>query len=85
MIGSLNSTATLVDEFHAPLGIESSRQSLQTTPWWEALRDPQQRSTAGKEVGPKAAEDAITVGALGLPVLVKVNKSGGKSGACTTE
>lgn len=81
VIGSLNSTAMLVDDFHGPLGIESSRQSLQTTPWRQALRDPEQRRTAGKEVVQKAAVGAVTVGGLGLTIFTAVNKGGGKSSA----
>lgn len=55
VVGALNSTALLVDEFHAPLGIESSREVLSSPSWREALRDPQQRKVAGIEIGQKAA------------------------------
>ena len=82
VIGSLNATAALVDEFHTPLGIESNRESLQTTSWREAIRDPKQRRTAGKEVGQKAMVGAVTVGAVGLSVFAAAsNKGGGKSSA----
>lgn len=82
VVGSLNAMAGLVDEFHAPLGIESTRESLQMTSWREAIRDPKQRRTAGKEVGQKAIVGAVTVGAVGLSVLATVNnKGGGKSSA----
>lgn len=54
VIDSLNSTAEIIDDFHAPLGIESTRDALSATPWRDAFRDPQQRRTAGKEVGQKA-------------------------------
>lgn len=82
VVGSLNATAALVDDFHSPLGIESARESLQTTSWREAIRDPKQRRTAGKEVGQKAIVGAVPVGAVGLSVLAAVNnKGGGKSSA----
>src|SRR5690606_31003634 len=35
VIGSLNLTATVVDDFHRPLGIESVRAPLSATPWRE--------------------------------------------------
>lgn len=54
VIDSLNATGAIVDDFHAPLGIESARSSLDAVPWREALGNPQQRRTAGKEAGQKA-------------------------------
>ena len=67
VIASLNSTAAIVDEFHAPLGIEPRRNALSATSWREALRDAQQLKKAGAEVGEKAAMvgGAATVLALG--------------------
>jgi hypothetical protein len=81
VIASLNSTASSVDDFHAPLGIESSRDVLSTTPWREAFTDPQQRITAGKEVGQKAVVGAVVVGGLGLSVFQLVSKNGSKPAA----
>lgn len=80
VVGSLNATSELLDEFHTPLGIESTRETSTTTPWRDALRVPQQRRTAGKEVGQKAAVTATAVGLLALSVGAVVTK-GGKSNA----
>ncbi|MDR5700725.1 hypothetical protein [Agromyces aerolatus] len=77
VIGALNSTAAAVDDFHAPLGIESSRETLGVTPWREALRDPQQRATAGKELSQKAL---IGAAAAGVAVAL-VSKPGSRPGA----
>ena len=74
VIDCLNSTAEIVDEFHTPLGIDLTRDALSATPWREAFRDPQQRRTAGKEVGKKAL--AVGVGAAGVAAaLVAKNAS----------
>ncbi len=69
MIDSLNSTAALVDDFHAPLGIESSRNTLSATPWGEALRDAQQLKKAGAEVAQKAAMVGGSAAVLALVAL----------------
>ncbi len=61
VVDSLNSTADLVDEFHAPLGIDSTREVLHATPWREALRDPEQLKTAGAEAGQKAVAAGTVV------------------------
>lgn len=67
IVDSLNSTAALLDEFHAPLGIEPNREVLSATPWREALRDPEQLKTAGVEAGQKVVVGgtmvAVAVGA----------------------
>lgn len=76
VVGSLNATSDLLNEFYAPLGIESTRAALTTTPWRDALRDPQQRRTAGKEVGQKVAVSAAAVGVLALTVGGAVAKGG---------
>lgn len=55
VIDSLNSTATQIDQFHAPLGIDGGREALPLLRWREALRDPQQLKTAGLEAAQKAA------------------------------
>lgn len=54
VINALNTTATIVDDFHAPLGINLERDELRSIRWAEALRDPQQLKKAGFEVGQKA-------------------------------
>lgn len=64
VIGSLNVTAENVDDFHASLGIESGRVPLDAIRWREAVRDPQQRRTAGKEAGQKALVAGGAVAAL---------------------
>ena len=64
VIDRLNSTAEIVDDFHTPLGIESSRVAVSSIPWREALRNPEQIKTAGKEVGKKGVVTAVGVGAL---------------------
>ncbi|GAA2183627.1 hypothetical protein GCM10009785_28000 [Brooklawnia cerclae] len=82
VIDSLNSTAAIVDDFYSPLGIESTRDVLTATPWREAFRDPQQRRTAGKEVGQKALVGAgFVVGAIGLTALAGAAKNGSNSSA----
>jgi hypothetical protein len=78
VIDSLNATAASIDDFHAPLGIESARTAVEVVPWRQALRDPQQLRTAGKEAGQKSAVGvgaAIAVAASGYAV---VTKSGSK-------
>lgn len=81
VIGSLNSTAAIVDEFHGPLGIESARDDLSATPWREALRDPQQRLAAGKEVG-QAALVGLGVAAVAVgPFVATALKNGTKPNA----
>lgn len=80
VIHSVNATASAVDGFHAPLSIEPVRTSIETIPWREALRNPQQLLTAGKEAGQKAAVGAgaaVAIAATGYGVLTK---NGSKSG-----
>jgi len=62
VINGLNSAAEILEEFHAPLGIESSRSALVPTPWREAIRDPKQQQTAAKELGVKVGLPAGTTG-----------------------
>jgi hypothetical protein len=76
VIDSLNFTAVIVDDFHAPLGIDSSRHALSATRWREALRDPQQLKKAGVEAGQKAAmvggaAAAVTLGTVGTKNIPK--------------
>lgn len=76
VIDCLNSTASIVNDFHTPLGIESTRDALSATPWREAFRDPQQRRTAAREVGQKALVVGVSAG--GVAVSAMVVKSGSK-------
>lgn len=62
IIARLNSTAEIVDDFHTPLGIESSRVAVSCISRREAFRDPEQIKTAGKEVGKKGAVAAFGIG-----------------------
>lgn len=80
VIDSLNSTAAVVDDFHGPLGIESTRDSLSVTPWREALKDPEQRSRAGKEAGRNALIGLAAAGAA-VPVVMSLLKNGSKPSA----
>lgn len=66
VIDSLGSTAAIVDDFHAPLGIASSREKLRATPWREALHDAQQLKKAGAEIGEKTAMVGGVVAGLAL-------------------
>lgn len=78
VIDSLNATAAIVDDFHAPLGIESDRSRLHPIQWREAVRDPQQRRTAGKEAGHKALVAGGTVAAVAASGYALVSKNGSK-------
>lgn len=79
VIGSLNSTATVVDDFHAPLGIGSTRSLLNAIPWRDALRDPEQRKTAAKELGQMTLIGVGTAGAIGVSIgLAAATKNGSK-------
>ena len=49
MVDSVNSTAAIVDEFYAPLGIEADRASMEATRWRDALHDAEQLRNAGAE------------------------------------
>ncbi|WP_146081470.1 hypothetical protein [Rathayibacter sp. AY2B5] len=69
VISSLNATAASLDDFHGPLGIESTRETLTAITRREAFRDPQQRVTAGKEISQKALIGAGAVGVLALSVV----------------
>jgi hypothetical protein len=81
VIDSLNSTAAVVDDFHSPLGIESGRAPLGAIPWREALKDPTQRRTAGKEAGQKALIGAAAVGGIAVSIAAVVAKNGSKPSA----
>ncbi|GAA2079926.1 hypothetical protein GCM10009821_20250 [Aeromicrobium halocynthiae] len=76
VIDSLNATAEIVDDFHAPLGIESVRRPLDAIPWREAVRDPRQRRTAGKEAGQKALVAGGTVATVAATGYAMVTKNG---------
>ena len=82
VVNSLNSTATVVDDFHRPLGIESNREFLSNTPWREALKDPAQRRTAGMEAAQKAVVGAAALGTVALSIAAAVvAKNGSKPSA----
>lgn len=78
VVGSLNSTAASIDEFHSPLGIVSTRIELASPSRREAFRDRQQRANAGKELGQKTLVGLGTAGALALTAVVGA-KGGSKS------
>ncbi len=79
VIDSLNATAEIINDFHAPLGIASDRPPLNAIPWREAARDPKQRRTAGKEAGQKALVAGGTVAAVAATGYAMVTKNGSKS------
>ncbi|MFC9608854.1 hypothetical protein ACFTTN_36240 [Streptomyces niveus] len=55
VVGSINHVGITIDDFYRPLGIESGRQSWETTRWWDAAREPTQLKNAAAEAGRKAA------------------------------
>lgn len=68
----LNATAALVADFHTPLGIETQREDVIAVSRREALSDPRQRRTAGREIGEKAVFVAASAGAVaGAAVMAK--------------
>lgn len=76
VVGSLNNVVIAVDEFHRPLGIESDRDPLEVTGWWDAARDRGQLKTAGAEAGRKSLKVIEGVGAtvvalVGAAILVE--------------
>jgi hypothetical protein len=78
IIGSLNATAMIVEEFHAPLGIEANRDALGAMSWVEALRDRQQVQKAGAEVGRTVAKagGAVAVVAVSAAATKRLPKQG---------
>ncbi len=80
VVDSFNSTAEIVSEFHAPLGIEDERGSMVPTRWMDALNDPGQLKTAGVEVGTKTVKGVVAVVAVALPFIVQ-SKFGGNRDA----
>jgi hypothetical protein len=76
VVESLNATGAIVDDFHAPLGIETSREELLQPRWRDAARDPQQLKKAGGEV----AKGAAFVGGAAATVVVGLAaKNGSRS------
>lgn len=76
VVDSLNATGSIVDDFHAPLGIETSREELPQPRWRDAARDPQQLKTAGGEV----AKGVAVVGGAAATIVVGIAaKNGSKS------
>lgn len=65
VIHSLDSAAAIIDDFHAPLGIASSREKLSITPWRQALHDARQLKKAAAELGEKTAIVAATLALVG--------------------
>lgn len=52
-VSALNSSAELIHELRAPLGIEGQHAALSLTTWRDAVRSPQQLKVAGSEVAKK--------------------------------
>lgn len=76
VVDSLNATGSIVDDFHAPLGIETSREELPQPRWRDAARDPQQLKKAGGEV----AKGAAVVGGAAATIVVGIAaKNGSRS------
>jgi hypothetical protein len=71
VVDSFNASAEIMDEFHAPLGIEAERGPMVPTPWMDALRDPQQLKNAGIEAGTNTLKTAVAVGGFVLAYVVK--------------
>lgn len=63
---AINDLSAMIDNFYAPLGIETDRNVLTLTPWQAALRDREQLKTAGKEAGQKALVAGTAVGTVAL-------------------
>ncbi|MCC3291268.1 hypothetical protein [Arthrobacter sp. zg-Y1110] len=64
VVGSINHVGIAVDDFHGPLGIESDRDSLKATRWWDAAREAEQWKTAGAEAGRKALGVGVAAGVV---------------------
>lgn len=64
--GSANGVGEAVAQLHAPLGIESGRQDVESPRWRDAVRDGKQLESAGKEAGPKLIVPALVVGGIVL-------------------
>lgn len=75
---SLDSTAAMVDDFHAPLGIAAIRVKRSGTPWREAFRDVQQLKNAGGEIGEKTAVVGGVAAGLALMAVGAKNLPQGK-------
>ena len=72
VVDSVNSTAAIVHDFHAPLGIEARRAPIEVTRWRNAIRDRGQLKNAGVEAGKKTAIAGITI--VGTVVALAVTK-----------
>ncbi|SOC51147.1 hypothetical protein [Ornithinimicrobium cerasi] len=70
VVDVLNATGALVADFHAALGIETQRETVTAITWQDALRDPRQRRTAGREIGEKAVLVAASAGAVASVAVV---------------
>lgn len=72
VVDSVNATASNIDEFHAPLGIDPMRDPMEATRWRSALRDRQQLKNAGLEAGRKTLTGAAIIGATAVATVVSV-------------
>ena len=79
VVHSINHVGIDIDDFHRPLGIESSRQALEATRWWDAARERGQWANAAEEAGPKVV--AAVVGVAGV-ILYGIfgRRDGGRGG-----
>lgn len=67
-VDSTNHVGDSVLTFHKPLGIESDRDPVSSTPWRDALASPERLKTAAKEIGKKAAYSGAAVAASALSI-----------------
>lgn len=72
VVDSVNATASSIDEFHAPLGIDPMRDPMEATRWRSALRDRQQLKNAGLEAGRKTLTGVAIIGATAVATVVSV-------------
>ena len=79
VVGSLNSTGAVVDDFHIALGVESAQETFHATPWRQAMRNADQLKKAGIEVGKKAGTVAMGVAGIVATAAVVREKSASDS------
>lgn len=73
VVGSVNSASAIVGEFRALLGVESVGDPIETTPWWEAIQDPEQLKNARAEARP-VVEKVVTATAVVVVAFVTKGK-----------
>ena len=79
VVGSINHVGIAVDDFYRPLGIESGRDSLEATRYWDAAQDLRQWKNAGAAAGRKAVGILVGAGvAAGVAALAGVAKNATK-------